>query len=171
MGYIPVPPKKANPKPKPKPKPKSSKAQNPVPLSPGGSARTDYGGYRRDLNDVYKGLPHRISLYDIDLVLEVDGQIKAIFEWKEYATAHDTLSIPFFEYVAMKKISKLLHVSPYIVIHSGDLYHIHPLNRWEDAECRDRITVNGRQHAVFAQNEVITLDFDGFRDYMRGIAG
>lgn len=169
MGYVPVPPKKANPR---SPKRGAAKPkENPVPLSPGGSAKTDYGGYRRDLNDVYKGLPHRISLYDIDLVLEVDGKIKAIFEWKEYATTHDTLSIPFFEYVAMKKIAKILHVSPYIVIHTGDLYHIHPLNRWENAENRDRITVNGRQHAVFAQEELQTLDFDGFRDYMRGIAG
>lgn len=136
----------------------------------GGRPRTDYDGYRRDLNDVFRGLPHRISLYDVDLVLEVDSQFRAIFEWKEYQKDYNALYVPFFEYVALKKVGMKMQVQPYVIIHQGGKYHVIPVDRFEDPGRRLRRNLNGRQHAVFDPGEGLTFDLEGFREHMRGIA-
>ena len=145
-------------------------ARTPGNLCEGGRPRTDYGGCRTDLNDVFKGLPHRISLYDVDLVLEVDSQFRAIFEWKEYQKDYGALYVPFFEYVALKKVGKKMQVPPYVIIHQGEKYYVIPVDRFEDPRTRDRQMMNGRQHAVFYPSEGLALSLEDFREYMRGIA-
>lgn len=136
----------------------------------GGRPRTDYDGYRQDLNDVFKGLPHRVSFYDVDLVLEVDSEFRAIFEWKEYQKAYDSLYVPFFEYVALKKVAMKMRVPPYVIIHQGEKYHVIPIDRFEDPRRRPRRTMNGRQHAAFGLAEAQTYDLERFREYMRSLA-
>ncbi len=138
--------------------------------SEGGRNRTDNPTYRRALNDVFKGLPHRISLYDIDLVLEVDSQFRAIFEWKEYQKDYNALYVPFFEYVALKKVAKVMQVPPYVVVVQGGKYHLIEVDRFEDPGRRPRRDLNGRQQAVFQTSEGLEFDFEGFKEHMREIA-
>lgn len=151
--YVPVPP-----------------ARMPGYVCEGGRNRTDYGGYRTGLNDVFKGLPHRIALYDVDLVLEVDSDFKAIFEWKEYQKTYEALYVPFFEYVALKKVAMKMQVPPYVIIHQGEKYHVLPVDRFEDPRRRDRRVWNGRQHAVFYPSEGLELNHAQFVEHMRLIA-
>jgi len=136
----------------------------------GGRNRTDDPTYRRALNDVFRGLPHRVSLYDIDLVLEVDSQFKAIFEWKEYQREYSALYVPFFEYVALKKVAKAMQVPPYVVVVQGGKYYLIPVDRFEDPRRRDRHMMAGRQHAVFLPSEGLELNHAQMVEHMRKIA-
>lgn len=145
-------------------------ARTPGYVCEGGRPRTDYAGYRKDLNDVFKGLPHRVSLYDVDLVLEVDGQFRAIFEWKEYKKDYGELYVPFFEYVALKKVAMKLQVPPYLIIHQGGKYHIIPVDRFEGPFQRPWRELNYRKHAVFSPSEGVVLDHAQMMEHMRKIA-
>ncbi len=136
----------------------------------GGRNRTDNPTYRRALNDVFRGLPHRVSLYDVDLVLEVDSQFRAIIEWKEYQKPYNAFYIPFFEYAGLKKIAKLAHAPLYGIIHQCEDYYVIPVDRFEDPRRRDRQMMDGKQQAVFYPSEALKLNSEEFRVHMRGIA-
>jgi len=75
--------------------------------------RTCDHNYRDSLRGVVGG---DVGLYDIDIVLEADKRILAVGEYKRYKQDYQEFLIPSFEFVALKKIAKLMRVSCLLLI-------------------------------------------------------
>ena len=132
----------------------------------------DYA-YRSSFVNIVRGVrPGSASLYDLDLVLEVDGEIKAIFEYKRFQSRYTAYHIPAFEYIALKKFGKLLKVTPYVIIETlqgGQCFHIFKLDRFEFN--RSFATAKtGRKMAVFDSSEGVELYEEGLKDFITKLA-
>lgn len=123
---------------------------------PSGDCATCDHNYRYLFNDLIKPtspLYGKLGIYDIDLVVEREGEIKYIVEYKKYKEVFSKFFIPSFEYVAQKKIGKRLRVPPYIIfdIVGKDEFWLFPIDRFEMR--REFVKHKGRSFATFSQNE------------------
>lgn len=129
--------------------------------------------YRSSFVDMIRSArPGTASMYDIDMVLEVDSRIVAIFEYKRYQKRYPDYMIPAFEYIALMKFARLLRVVPYIIVEiveGGQSFHVFKVDRF--APKRELITwKTGRKFAVFPASESEEMDADDLREFITHLA-
>ena len=120
------------------------------------ACRTCDHNYRAGLHQLID-TPGKVGLYDIDLVLEVDGRIRAIGEYKRFAVDYQEFLVPSFEYVALKKIAKLLKVPALLIVEivgalgADPVYWCWLVDRFERR--RKFVRKNDQVWAVFRREE------------------
>jgi len=91
--------------------------------------------YRQTFRTLTPDVP-QLAVYDLDLIVEHEGRIFAIIEWKKIRGEFREYLIPAFEYIGLKKFGKMLRVAPYIVFEvvGADKFVVFRVDRFE----RDR---------------------------------
>lgn len=130
--------------------------------------------YRRSFVDIIAGCGNgKAAVYDLDLVLEVEGRIVALMEYKRYKKRYPAYYVPFFEYVALKKFAKILRVTPYIIIETvqgGSVFHVFKVDRFEYSRGATTFSQGGRKFAIFDTAEGLEMDNTDFREFVANIA-
>lgn len=116
-----------------------------------------------------------IWLYDIDIVLEVNGRILAIGEYKRYKKEYKEFLIPAFEYVALKKIAKLMRVPCFLIIElvkpkpCESEYRVWMVDRFEPPGARPMKEMMGKKCAVFNPEYALRLDTNGLKVWLNAL--
>jgi len=132
--------------------------------------------YRSTFRALTPDVP-RLAVYDLDLILEYEGRIFGIVEWKKSRSEYPEYLIPAFEYIGLKKFGKMLRVRPYIVfeIVKKDKFVVIPVDRFERDREFKAIPSRHGQMAVFSPDESVVLSSGQFRgficDEMRAACG
>jgi hypothetical protein len=112
--------------------------------------------------------PGSVGIYDIDMILESEGKIKAIFEYKRRKRRYASYYVPAFEYVGLQKLGRALGVTPYLIVETlegGQTFHVFRLNLKEFSRAFIK-WANNRTFAVFDNQECIEMDADDLREFM-----
>lgn len=123
--------------------------------------RTCDHNYREGLRGIVGG---DVGLYDIDIVLEANRRIIAVGEYKRYKQDYREFLIPAFEFVALKKIAKLMRVSCLLLVEVCNPGRPSYWYVWEvDRHELDRRfkSVNGKTWAPFNPAIAVRLDSPG----------
>jgi|GEM_PF-1722242 len=95
----------------------------------------------------------KVNICDIDLVLEVGGEIKAIAELKRYKNAdiYPEFWIPAHEFVLMKRVALALNVDLFLIIENGKEFYLTEI----DPNERKPGVLNfySRKHIIFDKSE------------------
>ena len=162
MGYIEVPPKcykkgggggrrsgKASST-TPPPPPKTVYKRDPKNIPD--VCRTCDNNYRLGLVQEFKSCGGKVGLYDIDLVLEVAGRILMIAEYKRFKREFPAYMIPGYQYVALKKIAKMMQVACILIVElvaddpdEGSEYLVWTIDRFEGVSARPLVEIEGKR--------------------------
>lgn len=162
MGYIEVPPKcyqkgggggrrsgKASST-TPPPPPKTVYKRDPKNILD--VCRTCDNNYRLGLVQEFKSCGGKVGLYDIDLVLEVAGRIQMIAEYKRFKREFPAYMIPGYQYVALKKIAKMMQVACILIVElvaddpdEGSEYLVWTIDRFEGVSARPLVEIEGKR--------------------------
>ena len=112
--------------------------------------RTCDHNYREGLRGIVGG---DVGLYDIDIVLEANRRIIAVGEYKRYKQDYREFLIPAFEFVALKKIAKLMRVSCLLLVEvcnpgRPSYWYAWEIDRFETE--RQFKSLNGKTWAAFS---------------------
>jgi len=162
MGYIEVPPKcyqkgregrrsgKASSTTPPPPTPKTVYKRDPKNIPD--VCRTCDNNYRLGLIQEFTKSGGKVGLYDIDLVLEVAGRIRMIGEYKRFRREFKAYMIPGYQYVALKKIAKMMKVACILIVElvaddtdEGSEYLVWTIDRFEGVSARPLVEIEGKR--------------------------
>ena len=131
--------------------------------------------YRFGLLKAFDTSARNIGLYDIDLVLEVDGRILAIGEYKRFKQEYQEFLIPAFEYVALKKVAKMMRVACFLIVElvkprpRESEYRVWMVDRFERPGDRPMKEMKGKKWAAFDPEYAVRLDTDGLTEWMNAL--
>ena len=130
--------------------------------------------YRFGLLKAFDTSARNIGLYDIDLVLEVDGRVIAIGEYKRFKQDYREFLIPAFEYVALKKIAKMMRVACFLIVelvypNRASEYRVWMVDRFERPGDRPLKEMKGKKWAAFDPEYAVRLDTDGLTEWMNAL--
>lgn len=128
----------------------------------------------------------KVSVYDIDAVVEVGKRFGAILEWKRWRYTPDFLPVPAHEYVALKKLGKSLKTTPYIIhqvlppnaeliaelstnpekeIYESSIFYVVEVDRFENGNERRFERKKGKTFAIYSISEAEKMDFKEFTNF------
>jgi len=129
-------------------------------------------GYRGTLLQVMEGLgDQKTAIYDIDLVIERNGAILAIGEYKRFTADVPVYLIPLWEYIALGRLAKRLAVPAYVIVEHvrrdrESLYYVFTADKRREA----RRAWKGRLFALFPKEEAVAVyDEPGFQAFIASI--
>jgi len=129
----------------------------------------------------------QVAIYDIDAILEVGTRFAAIFEWKMKQESYQDYWLQTFEYVALKKLGKLMRTTPYFVnqilpdnielilesatnpeeaLYQNSTFVVFEIDRFERKEARLFERRNGVHYAIYSENEGRVMNFKQFRSFI-----
>ncbi len=136
--------------------------------------RTCDNNYRLGLIKAFDAKGRHIGLYDIDIVLEVDKRIIAIGEYKRFKSEYREYLIPAFEYVALKKVAKLMRVSCFLIVElvlpgKESEYLVWMVDRFEQLDQRPMKDLKGMKFVGFDPERAVRLDTDGLTGWVNSL--
>lgn len=136
--------------------------------------RTCDNNYRLGLIKAFDTKGSHIGLYDIDIVLEVGKRIIAIGEYKRFKTDYREFLIPAFEYVALKKVAKLMRVSCFLIVElvvpgKESEFLVWMIDRFEQLEQRPMKDLKGKKFVGFDPERAVRLNADELTDWINAL--
>lgn len=136
--------------------------------------RTCDNHYRLGLVKAFDTKAGRIGLYDIDIVLEVNKRIIAIGEYKRFKTVYPEFAIPAFEYVALKKVAKMMRVSCFLIVElvrpsAESEFFVWLVDRFEMPGERPMKTIRGMKYVGFDPACGARLDIEGLTAWVNAL--
>lgn len=129
--------------------------------------RTCDHNYREGLRGIVGG---DVGLYDIDIVLEANRRILAVGEYKRFKQDYQEFLVPAFEFVALKKIAKLMRVSCLLLVEvcnpgRPSYWYAWEIDRFETE--RQFKSLNGKTWAAFSPGK--RLDRGALGGWLQGL--
>jgi len=123
--------------------------------------------YRSTFRSLTPDIP-KLSVYDIDLVMELESRIFGIGEWKRSRTEYPEYLYPAFEYMGAKKFGKMLRVAPYLFweIVGADKFLIWKIDRFERDREFKTLSGKGGQMAVFSPDDATIVNKAAFEEWL-----
>jgi len=141
-----------------------------------------YSGYRDAFTMALKGTP-KCTVYDIDILIECDSQLRSIFEYKRYNKVYQNkILVPYAQYICLKKMSMRLGVPAWLTVEQGQgrgpgsgegssfwVVRIDPSEYPADRPGEDMPGKKGL-FAPWSPDEGAVLSWDDWADFLKEVA-